>query len=65
MFKFVEKKHVYKDRPEAKFVIYYSVPDIILGILLMGLVLFFAWNYVQNNAYGSQCQQINSQQAKY
>ncbi len=52
MLKFVHKKHMHKDRPEAKFVIYYSVSDIVLGLLLIILVSFFAVNYVRDNLDG-------------
>lgn len=47
MIKFIKKKHVHEDKPDAKFVIYYSVSDIVLGFLLIGLVSFFVVNYVQ------------------
>lgn len=49
MIKFVHKKHIHKNRPEAKFVIYYSVADIVLGILLISLTFFFAINYVRDH----------------
>lgn len=52
MFKFVHKKHMYKDKPAAKFVIYYSISDIVLGILLIAFVSFFAVSYVQDHIYG-------------
>lgn len=47
MFKFVHKRHMHKNRPEAKFVIYYSVSDIVLGFLLIVFVAFFTVNYVR------------------
>ena len=49
MLKFIHKKHMHKNRPEAKFVIYYSVSDIVLGFLLVVLVGFFAISYLQDH----------------
>ena len=49
MFKFVHKKHIYHNRPEAKFVIYYSASDIVLGLLLIIIVTFLTINYIKYN----------------
>ena len=40
---------MHKNRPEAKLVIYYSVSDIVLGLLLIALVGFFAVSYLQEH----------------
>ena len=59
MIKFVHRKHTNQNQKTDKIVIYYSLLDIILGLLLMVLVAFFIYNYLefkvfspsQNGAY--------------
>ncbi len=46
MIKFIHKKHADLNPKTDKFVIYYSVLDIVLGFLLMVLVAFFIYNYL-------------------
>ncbi len=48
MIKFIHKKHINKVPHTSKFVVYYSVTDIILGILLLVFVVFFIANYWQS-----------------
>lgn len=48
MIKFIRKKHIKSDLEKGKIVIYYSIPDIFLGIILFGLVVFFINNYLSN-----------------
>ena len=45
MIKFVNKKYIRLDSKTSHFTIYYSVSDIVLGILLIGLVSIFICNY--------------------
>lgn len=47
MLKFIHKKHIHKNVGTKAFVIYYSVSDIVLGFLLIVLVGFFIYNYLQ------------------
>ncbi len=42
---FIHKKHINKIPKSNKVVVYYSVPDIVLGLLLLILVTFFVYNY--------------------
>jgi hypothetical protein len=49
MIKLVHKKHMQKGSHGTKLVIYYSVSDIVLGILLLVLTGFFIYNYVGNS----------------
>jgi hypothetical protein len=51
MIKFINKKHINKDKTGTKLVIYYSVSDIVLGIILLILVGFFIDNYLNENLY--------------
>ncbi|MDE2312305.1 MAG: hypothetical protein KGJ93_04455 [Patescibacteria group bacterium] len=51
MVKFVHKRYQHKT-PPAKLVIYYSLSDIVLGILLVGLVAFFVVSYVRDHSIG-------------
>jgi hypothetical protein len=53
MIKFIHKKHIHKAPNVKAFIIYYSVSDIILGFLLIVLVAFFIYNYLQNSFWGS------------
>lgn len=54
MIKFIHKKHIHKTTNGYKFVIYYDFAEVILGLLLIALVGFFIFNYLQNNfAYKS------------
>ncbi len=53
MLKFVHRKHFNKLKGEAKIVVYYSLSEIILGLLLVVLVTFFAMDYLKNNLYNS------------
>ena len=49
MLKFVHRKHFNKLKSEARIVVYYSLSEIILGLLLIVLVTFFAIFYLKNN----------------
>ena len=51
MFKFVHKNHMRATKHESKIVIYYSLSDIVLGFLLVVLVAFFIYNYLEVNFY--------------
>ncbi len=48
MLKFVHRRHFNKIK-EARIVVYYSLSEIILGLLLVVLVTFFALDYLKNN----------------
>jgi len=50
MIQFIHKKHINKHPQTAKIIIYYSLADIILGLLLVSLSIFFALNYVSFNS---------------
>lgn len=47
MLKFVHKKHINKNPNTKALIIYYSLSDIILGLLLVTLVAFFIYNYLE------------------
>ena len=47
MIKFIHKKHIHKDPQIKGLAIYYSLSDIILGSLLIVLVAFFIYNYLE------------------
>ena len=49
MIKFIHKKHFHKPTGGYKFIIYYDMSEIVLGVLLVSLVGFFVYNYLQNN----------------
>jgi hypothetical protein len=49
MLKFVHRKHFNKIKGQAKIVVYYSLSEIILGVLLIMLASFFAMDYLKNN----------------
>ena len=53
MIKFIHKKHINKHPPTSKLVIYYSLADAFLGLLLFSLSLFFAFNYLKANSYNN------------
>ena len=62
MIKFIHKSQIHK-RPQTRaFVVYYSVSDIILGLLLFSLVAFFAYNYLQEQLF-SKTQTVYSNPA--
>jgi len=46
MIKFVHKKHINLTPKTSKIIIYYSISDLILGLLLIILVGFFIYNYL-------------------
>lgn len=46
MIKFIHKKHINKHPRTAKVVIYYSLSEILLGLLLVALSIFFIYNYL-------------------
>ena len=46
MIKFIHKKHINRNIENGKIIIYYSVSDIILGIILVSLVIFFIHDYL-------------------
>jgi hypothetical protein len=48
MIKFIHKKHMQKENG-SKFVIYYNVSDIVLGVMLLSLVAFFIHNYISTS----------------
>ena len=54
MIKFIHKKHINQSSQNAKIVIYYSISDIVLGIVLMALVAFFIYNYLEFKVFSSQ-----------
>ena len=47
MLKFIHKKHIYKMPNTKALVIYYNLSDIVLGFLLVVLVAFFIYNYLE------------------
>lgn len=49
MFKFIHKKHLHFNPKTSKIVIYYNIPDIVLGILFTGLTVFFVYNYLSDS----------------
>lgn len=50
MLKFKHKKHLHKiQQSNLKFVIYYSLSDILLGLILIMLTVFFASYYITQN----------------
>ncbi len=49
MIKFIRKKHVKDEGKKGKFIIYYSPLDIILGIILGALVIFFIHDYLSHS----------------
>lgn len=53
MIKFLHKKHIGKSHG-ARVVIYYSLSDIILGLMLVALVIFFIHDYLVHNLWSSQ-----------
>ncbi|MCX6752616.1 MAG: hypothetical protein NTZ87_03945 [Candidatus Nomurabacteria bacterium] len=48
MIKFVHKKHMHLDNKDSKVVIYYNASDILLGIALLALVVFFIHDYLSH-----------------
>jgi len=48
MIKFIHKKHIKNDTETGKIIIYYSLSDILLGVLLFGLVVFFIQDYLSH-----------------
>lgn len=59
MIKFVHKKHISKARSGNKAVVYYSVSDIVLGVVLWALVAFFVISYLNVNLHPKQTGYIN------
>jgi hypothetical protein len=55
MIKFVHKNHIHEAKRTGKITIYYNVPDIILGICLMSLVVFFIHDYLSHALSTSDC----------
>jgi hypothetical protein len=53
MVKFIHKKHVQHTAHGNALVIYYSLSEIILGILLIGLVTFYIVAYLKSSLQGS------------
>ena len=51
MIKFIHKNQIHKHPKTKFFVIYYSLSDVILGLLLFILVAFFAYNYVYEQLF--------------
>jgi len=51
MLKLMHKRHLGKNPKAASFIIYYNLNDIILGFLLVTLVGFFIYNYLELNLY--------------
>ena len=49
MFKFIHKNHIHKDPHTKALVIYYNISDIVLGFLLIVLVAFFIYNYLETS----------------
>ena len=47
MIKFIHKKHIQKAPNIKALIIYYSLSDIVLGALLVILVAFFIYNYLE------------------
>lgn len=47
MIKFIHKNHIHQDAHTKALIIYYSLSDIVLGLLLVVLVGFFIYNYLE------------------
>jgi hypothetical protein len=54
MLKFVKKEHYKKGDHKGKIIITYSVSEIIIGILLVTLVGFYIYNYLDSNLHKKQ-----------
>lgn len=54
MIKFIHKEHIKNDEQKGKIIIYYSYLDIILGIILFGLIVFFVRDYLTHSLYNYQ-----------
>lgn len=53
MIKLIHKKHLSKPNHKGNIVIYYSTFDIVIGIALMSLVIFFIHDYLSHTPGGS------------
>ena len=51
MFKFVKRSHYQKGGHSGQIVITYSVSEIVIGFLLIGLVGFYVYQYLKANLY--------------
>ena len=49
MISLKHKKHLHKVQYSSKLVIYYSLSDILLGLILIVLVVFFSIYYISQN----------------
>ena len=60
MLKFIHKDHINKDPKSKRLVIYYNLSDVVLGFLLIVLVSFFIYNYLELNLFLAQPKAINT-----
>ena len=51
MLKFIHKNNIDKNPGTNKLVVYYNLSDIILGFLLIVLVTFFIYSYLELNLF--------------
>ena len=49
MFKFIKRAYYIKGAHKGQIVITYSVSEIIIGLLLVSLVAFYIFNYLEAN----------------
>jgi len=49
MIKFIHKKHINQDMQGGKIIIYYSISDIVLGVMLLALTVFFMNDYLSHS----------------
>jgi hypothetical protein len=56
MIKFIKKKHIREEGHGGNIVIYYSILDIFLCVILLGLVAFFIQYYISHtlDSYGKK-----------
>lgn len=59
MVKFLHKKHINKGKGAGRVVIYYSLSDIFLGVILVALSIFFMNDYLSHTIWASKSQNSN------